>query len=408
MGVSGVSIFSDDVAQDVKDAWVYSFKKQGSAAKATEDCRSEMKEEFADSDDGPVCVLALALTLWKYGWLDEATRKEAMAIIDKGKGVERFAEAGPKFEKARLAEYAKVKAKLSSPQPEKKIVKINLKRAAIPECHLQVGDVFSIPLPAPNVGRGYFRVIGNSKVMREECPVVELLRVAVDVDPSKVKWATTKSIGLRNYTNTEALNYRFRASCLCDWKSRKWNRASVQVHSRVNVRTKLSPRDEDKYVQSASWEDIAGYIIPSLDRSRWPGLKEAYELYRKASVREISNLHETIREWRDKTGDIHMFTYGAAYLLIYKHGDYARAEAVMNMAKTIDPTLEDQMIQAHILCGLGHDADAEKLWKKELKSAESESKLRARVVGDEINDARAEIASRRSGKPLPVPIYLLP
>ena len=235
MGVSGVSIFSDDVAQDVKDAWVYSFKKQGSAAKATEDCRSEMKEEFADSDDGPVCVLALALTLWKYGWLDEATRKEAMAIIDKGKGVERFADAGPKFEKARLAEYAKVKAKLSSPQPEKKIVKINLKRAAIPECHLQVGDVFSIPLPAPNVGRGYFRVIGHCTILREECCVVELLDVPVDSDPDKVSWGEVKPVGIRNHTNRDALNVRFPAVGLAEWKSRKWNRSSLQVHAQIDL-----------------------------------------------------------------------------------------------------------------------------------------------------------------------------
>lgn len=406
MGVSGVSIFSDDVAQDVRDAWTHWFKEHGNAAKATEQCRSEMKEEFADADDGPVCVLALALTLWKHGWLDDANKARAMEVIDERSGLKRFAEAGPKVEKARLAEYAKVKAKLNSSQPAKKIVKINLKRAAIPECHLQVGDVFSIPLPAPHVGRGYFRVIGECTLVREKCCVVELLDVPVDSDPEKVSWRNVKSVGIRNYSNRHALNVRFLAVGLAEWKSRKWNRSLLQVHANIALTPdELSIAEKRRY-STGGWEDLPECVIPSLDKSYWPGLKEAYELYLGTSVSEIANLHTCVRSVRDKTGDILVFTSSAACRLMYEFGDYARAEAIMRMAEGVDPVVKDDVFRGHILLGLGKDEEAEQAWEKAQREEESESPLRQRLLRDRIERARKEVAARREGKPLPVPLGL--
>jgi len=67
MGAWGVSLFADDTACDVRDEY-QSLREQGvDSAKATLRILSRWHGDMADLETGPVVLLALAATQWKWG-----------------------------------------------------------------------------------------------------------------------------------------------------------------------------------------------------------------------------------------------------------------------------------------------------------------------------------------------------
>ena len=67
MGAWGPGLFSDDVACDVKEYYMNCLREEMSADEAEAAVVSYFGDELADSDDGPVVVLALADTAWRVG-----------------------------------------------------------------------------------------------------------------------------------------------------------------------------------------------------------------------------------------------------------------------------------------------------------------------------------------------------
>ena len=65
MGASGVGLFHDDVAADVRREFLDLLASGSSDAKVFRTIVGEWKEAIADSDDGPVYWLALAATHWE-------------------------------------------------------------------------------------------------------------------------------------------------------------------------------------------------------------------------------------------------------------------------------------------------------------------------------------------------------
>ncbi len=123
MGAWGTAIFSDDTAADVRDDYRDLLGDGLEPAAATDALLERMKETVADSDEGPVFWLALALTQHKLGRLEERVQREALRVIDDGLGLDRWREAGPAELRRRQAALAKTRQILASPQPPPKKVR---------------------------------------------------------------------------------------------------------------------------------------------------------------------------------------------------------------------------------------------------------------------------------------------
>jgi hypothetical protein len=137
MGASGVGLFHDDVAADVRSEYLDLLAGGASDAEAFRTMLLEWKESITDYDDGPVFWLALAATQWEYGRLHTRAKAEALKIIEQGKSIDRWAEAG--LAKKRQAVLAQLKKKLLAPPPNKRTPRLRAVR-----------DVPSTSLTAPD------------------------------------------------------------------------------------------------------------------------------------------------------------------------------------------------------------------------------------------------------------------
>jgi hypothetical protein len=399
MGTWGTGIFSDDTAMDIRDQWIELFRESASATKATAQLRKLCREDFADSDDGPVAVLALALTLWKYGCLDAATKKRALAVIDKKRGLERWEEQGAAAVKARLKEYAKVKAKLLSKQPASKDGTFKPKVVKLDDSGLRPGDVFSIPLEKG--GRGCFRVVGLEKDRKGVRPIVRLLDVPPDTRLDTVDWTRAKAIQTRNYTNPFGFNTRFYAENVYDWNDKEWDRSSVVRHGRVAVSAAERSELRKHHVSTSIWKSLRDCVLTSRDRSEWLTPKATLDLFLATPPGRISALRTRLINASLQSAGTPSTTACASQLNF--RGEYKRAMAVLTLGESLGPAQSSPLIRGHTLLGLGHDDDAERMWMRERERVKSRGKKAAEWHDRDVQQAKDEVTARRAGRPLPVP-----
>ncbi len=81
MGAWGIGLFSDDLACDVRDEFTALIGEGLSAGEATAALVENYRTAIGDPDEGPVFWLALALTQWKIGRLQDEVRDRALSII---------------------------------------------------------------------------------------------------------------------------------------------------------------------------------------------------------------------------------------------------------------------------------------------------------------------------------------
>jgi len=118
MAASGVLVFQDDVAADVRSEYLELLANGARDSDALKSMEREWKDSIADADDGPVFWLALAATQWEYGRLHPRAKSQALKIIDEGKDMARWTDAG--LAKKRQAVLAQLKKKLLAPLPKKR------------------------------------------------------------------------------------------------------------------------------------------------------------------------------------------------------------------------------------------------------------------------------------------------
>src|SRR4051794_27390943 len=93
------------------------------ALAATEALVADWAATVDDPDDGPPFWIALALTQWQLGRLDDRVKARALDAIDSGAGMLRWDEAGPAQARARRAVLAKTRAAIISPMGAPKKLK---------------------------------------------------------------------------------------------------------------------------------------------------------------------------------------------------------------------------------------------------------------------------------------------
>ncbi len=172
MGAWGPEIFQNDTSSDVRDTfrdlvgWGYS------PAEAT----AHLLNEFGDDPD---VWLALAVTQWKRGWLQESVKAKALQVIDSGEDVQRYSE-NAKLTKNRTNVLAKTRALLESPQPAAKPLP---KRKRFKETNgWAVGELISFQMSSGKYV--VFRVCGHYDKYNGKRAILELLDYCDDAAPT--------------------------------------------------------------------------------------------------------------------------------------------------------------------------------------------------------------------------------
>lgn len=399
MGTTSAGLFADDTAKDVRDEWTQSFRWNASAKKATAEVRASMKDEFRDSDDGPVALLALAVTLWKHGCLDAKTKAQALRIIDRRLGLGRWREAGQTALRERLKVYVHVRALLRTKQPKSR--EVTFKPKKVIDTGLRIGEVFSIPLPKGDTGRGYFQVIALKKSQSTIDPVVRLLNVQPDADPARLQWSRIKPTLIRHLSRPDDPNQRCAALELYWWQKRDWDRSLL---TRLDISIQRPSRQQLARIMKDTsffpWARLSTIVRPSLDNSIWMTPQAVYEWCIEHSARDISQLQKRLEIIRNRVPHFQLYTLTVAYKLLRVDGDYSRAEALLRLHSTITGDAPLQMY-GHALLGLGREDEANQLWQQLIKKAKG--KFAINILARHIDNARLEVRKRLEGTPLPVP-----
>lgn len=124
MGVRGTAIFSDDNAADIREEYRTLIGDGMSGPEATDRLIKEWQPSIArDPDLAAVFWLALAVTQWKSGRLEERVRQEAIQAIDSGAALRLW--KASKEERRRAMVLDATRKLLHEPQPpERKIAKV--------------------------------------------------------------------------------------------------------------------------------------------------------------------------------------------------------------------------------------------------------------------------------------------
>jgi hypothetical protein len=135
MGTWGPSLFSDDIANDLREDFRDAIADGLSPAEATDKILAEYRPDPADPSYAATVWLALAATQWRLGRLEVRVRDAALAAIDGGGAIAAW--RGTKDESRRRRILADSRAQLLSPPPPPRQVRRNLPCT----CDWQPGDL---------------------------------------------------------------------------------------------------------------------------------------------------------------------------------------------------------------------------------------------------------------------------
>lgn len=141
MGTWGKRLYQNDVAQDVRDAYMEALRKGEEDDMFLQRFLQDYICFLDDVDDTPIFWCALADTQWTVGRLDDTVKQNALLhIADQRK---KIAESNyPVLHESALAQ---LEQRLLSPQPPKK----RFAKRRLYTCPWQVGDVFAFFLDGP-------------------------------------------------------------------------------------------------------------------------------------------------------------------------------------------------------------------------------------------------------------------
>jgi len=165
MGVWGTAIFSDDNASDLREDYRRLIADGISGPEATD----RLLREWAPKGDPalePVFWLALAVTQWGCGRLEERVKAKALGVIEDGSALSEW--RGGKLERKRQVVLDATRKKLESPQPEARPIKKRVlaacdwERGELIAYQLRSGDWIVLRMLDPHTDQG------------GTCPVCEL------------------------------------------------------------------------------------------------------------------------------------------------------------------------------------------------------------------------------------------
>lgn len=180
MGTWGAAIFSDDLAEDVRDDWRDALLAGLDPDEATAKLLREYSESRSEAAEAPVFWFSLAAAQMETGRLQSDVRDNALALIDTGGDISRFEEVSPAFGRQREKVLARFAEKLRGPQ--RPATRLRATRAPRSRSPLAAGDVILLE-GATQRSRVLFVVVGHY-TQGEGDPVVASLLWEEPVPPS--------------------------------------------------------------------------------------------------------------------------------------------------------------------------------------------------------------------------------
>jgi len=167
LGVWGSGLFSDDLDCDVRNEYRDLVAAGATGEEATRLLLESWEDILDDPDASPVFWLALAVTQWKIGRLEESVKAKALEIIEIGADLKRW-EGDPSWLKRRIKVLDQARDQINSPQR----LPFKLKKTYVNASPFQTGDAFTYQLNSGNLL--LFRVVDVHSDRGGTAPVVEI------------------------------------------------------------------------------------------------------------------------------------------------------------------------------------------------------------------------------------------
>ena len=225
MGTWGTGLFSSDMARDIRDFYREQIEVGIEDTEATRLTVEKFRSYLDDPDEGPVLLIALAVTQSKIGRLDPDLRGRALAAIASGGDLATWEQENPKLLPKRREVLDKARAQLTGVQPGPK----RLRPPPRPSCGLIAGDILALSLPN---GIALLRVVRVKPHRRGETPYLERLDFDGSEVPSAQELERLEATGKDpvNMIHASSGNIRFTAFTAFDkigWKEAGFVKAAT-------------------------------------------------------------------------------------------------------------------------------------------------------------------------------------
>jgi len=168
VGTWGTGLFSSDLARDIRDFYREQIEDGIEDADATRLTLEKFRSYLEDPEEGPVSLIALAVTQSKIGRLDPIIRDRALAALDQGGDFATWEQENRKLLPKRREALNQARAQLTGLQPARK----RLRPPPRPSSGLTAGDILALRLPN---GIALLRVVRVKSHRRGETPYLERL-----------------------------------------------------------------------------------------------------------------------------------------------------------------------------------------------------------------------------------------
>jgi hypothetical protein len=173
---SGAGLYDDDTGADVRARYRELVADGATGEEATNTLLAEWGEMANDPDDAPAFWLALADTQSRVGRLEDRVRDRALAFIESGQDLARFAHA-PALQAQRQKVLAKLTEQVTGPQKSPSKLRKPF-RSVSPVVY---GDIFWFTFPSGR--RALLRCVGVNGDDRDSYPTVDVLDWNDDRNP---------------------------------------------------------------------------------------------------------------------------------------------------------------------------------------------------------------------------------
>lgn len=220
MGASGVKLFDDDVAADVRSLFRELLQRGKTGAEATAFLVNDSHDMIGLEEEG-VFWMALAAVQWEFGMLESSVLARALQVIDDRSDLKRWVDDSTLLRQRENA-LERLRKRLTSPQPKPKAVRL---KKGPPNCPWREGDVFAYKLLS-----GKFvlmRVISVKRFGLDEQPLCELLDWLGAHIPDRATVAMLPIRRNKRYPSESAFHFPLRNKYLSRCKSLGFQLAPV-------------------------------------------------------------------------------------------------------------------------------------------------------------------------------------
>ena len=232
MGVWGVDLFSYDGACDIRDYYLSELQSGMADSSALRLTLDKFHPFLVDAEEGPILILALAVTLWKLGRLEPELRDRALRILEDGADLARWEHENPKLAPKRGTALEKIRTQLLGPQPPQK--SIASPGGGRNGCGLSAGDVLALKLMPRRVV--LFRVIRVIAHEIGETPVLEELAFDGSEVPSTADIATLRGRAEAHLNPAGSASHRFMVHS-SRTRAGGWRAAGFEKVARIPARS---------------------------------------------------------------------------------------------------------------------------------------------------------------------------